>query len=601
MPEYLTRSQEDAIGTPTDERRIDVRLVRYGEVANHTLEGIKETFARGAFDGIDPAGVILEAQRHDGAITGVAERIWEDDSAAYATFRVAATPSGDELLTLAREGVLRNASVVFASKKHRNLPGGVIERQSVDLARVAILPRGAYPSAQVLAVREEAKEDIVNDVVTQTMDLSPVTAAIESVERRLGAIETMGGQPAAAEPEAFKFRSLGEYARAAYNSPSAYMSRPGDGQDLLARTIADQITTNNAGVITPGYIKDVKRIVNLGRRAINAFGGPKSLPEKGLSVQWPFLTSSNTLIATQSTQKTEFQSARVDIDAATASIVTYAGGSDISYQLLERSDPSYYDAYQRIMVNAWATVTDNAFVTAIEGASGTTTKAARGVLGADVSLSTSAASDDIIDATSHGFSIGDAVVFTALTGGTGLTAGRVYWVTSTSYAASTFRVTDTPGGAAIGFTADITAGTVAKVTDTGPKFRTSLFEASVAVETATGSPASIVLASTDVFLALASLTNIVSPVPAGNPSNADGTALASTLRMDASGLEIVHHRGVTAGKFVVSNSMAAAWLEDGPKWVTAEDVHLLGRDVAVYSFAAPAVYVPAAIVEVTLI
>lgn len=83
--------------------------------------------------------------------------------------------------------------------------------------------------------------------------------------------------------------------------------------------------------------------------------------------------------------------------------------------------------------------------------------------GDTITLSTSANADDIIDtATVHGFSVGQAVVFPTLTGGSGLTAGTTYYVVSTSLAAQTFRVAATPGGTAINFTGDITAGTVRK-------------------------------------------------------------------------------------------------------------------------------------------
>jgi len=53
-------------------------------------------------------------------------------------------------------------------------------------------------------------------------------------------------------------------------------------------------------------------------------------------------------------------------------------------------------------------------------------------------------------------------VFTALTGGTGLTVGRVYYVIAANLAATTFQVSATVGGAAIDFSANITAGTVRK-------------------------------------------------------------------------------------------------------------------------------------------
>jgi hypothetical protein len=73
----------------------------------------------------------------------------------------------------------------------------------------------------------------------------------------------------------------------------------------------------------------------------------------------------------------------------------------------------------------------------------------------------SAAADDIIDtAAPHGLSAGDQVVFTALTGGAGLSINTPYFVIAANLAAQTFQVSATAGGAAVNFTTDITAGTV---------------------------------------------------------------------------------------------------------------------------------------------
>lgn len=78
-----------------------------------------------------------------------------------------------------------------------------------------------------------------------------------------------------------------------------------------------------------------------------------------------------------------------------------------------------------------------------------------------ITLALSANVDDIIDTTSaHGLAVDDEVVFTALTGGAGLTAGTVYYVIAANLAAQTFQVSATKGGAAVNFTTDITAGRV---------------------------------------------------------------------------------------------------------------------------------------------
>lgn len=589
----LTRASQDALLERADQaegRRVDLRLMRWGEVAENTQEGIRESFARGAFAGVDPSRVTLEAQRHGGPLVGVGESIRETDQDAVMTFRVAPTPAGDELLVLAREGVLRDASVVFRPVKSRNRPDGVIERQGVDLRRVALLERGAYPSAGLMAVREEADMEVSE--VTDTIDLQPVVTRLDGIETRLGQIEVLASTPSTSSNELSRYADVGEYARAVWTGEVS--------GDLVARTFADQITSQNDGLNPVGWIKDIKRIVFLGRRAINAFGGPGALPEKGMAFKYPYLASSNTLVAVQATQKTEIQSARVDIDDADVSIATYAGGSDISVQLLERGDPSYLAVYQRVMTNFWATLTDAAFVTALEAGSQTQTMG--NALGAPVSLSTSAHADDIIDATGHGFSIGDAIVFTSLTGGDATTAAlvnRVVWVTDTSFGANTFRPSLTPGGSPIAWgTADLSAGTVRKVNTTAAGIRTSLFQGSVQVETATGAPASIALASTDVFLALSGLTDVV-PRYDGNPSNASGLAQANDLRMNINGLDVIHKSSVTPGKVILSNPIAAQWLEDGPKWLDATNAQKLGRDHAIYSYGVGVVYVPAGVVEMT--
>lgn len=73
---------------------------------------------------------------------------------------------------------------------------------------------------------------------------------------------------------------------------------------------------------------------------------------------------------------------------------------------------------------------------------------------------TSVASTDIFTKTAHGFSAGDLVIFTALTGGTGLKLNYPYFVIATNLAANTFMVSEKPGGASADHTSNVTAGTV---------------------------------------------------------------------------------------------------------------------------------------------
>ena len=110
-----------------------------------------------------------------------------------------------------------------------------------------------------------------------------------------------------------------------------------------------------------------------------------------------------------------------------------------------------------------ASGTSGVRVFAVSGVTGdlpTPARVSAKVAAVSITLQTSAAADDIIDATNHGFTVNDAVVFTSLTGGSGLTVGTVYFVSLTSFGTNTFRVSTSPGATAIGFTTDITAGAV---------------------------------------------------------------------------------------------------------------------------------------------
>jgi hypothetical protein len=88
------------------------------------------------------------------------------------------------------------------------------------------------------------------------------------------------------------------------------------------------------------------------------------------------------------------------------------------------------------------------------------------------------------------------------------------------------------------------------------------------------------------------------PQPYGT-QNVAGTATASTLSVNVSGLRVVLDRNLAAGTIIVTNDLAAKWVEDGPRLIDAVNVAQLGQDVAVYGFGVPVLYVPAGVVKIT--
>jgi hypothetical protein len=84
-------------------------------------------------------------------------------------------------------------------------------------------------------------------------------------------------------------------------------------------------------------------------------------------------------------------------------------------------------------------------------------------LGPLVGITTSSAGDDIIDTVgAHGLVVGDKLEFTALTGGAGLSLTPTYYAADVPSSTS-LRVAATKGGVALGFTTNITAGSLRKL------------------------------------------------------------------------------------------------------------------------------------------
>lgn len=364
------------------ERLIDLRILPWNEIGQ-TLEG-RERVKRGAFRGVKPEEVSLEAIGPHGNDPGVrlagrAISLEDREDGQYGTFRVSKTAAGDELLELARDGVYRGASAVFAPITSRMAPDGVTERIAARLVRVGIVERGAYSGAAVLAVRSAAEGNGMTEEPIPTPDPEPdpvptpearisLLSSMDDLRRdlvgRMAVLEAGGSSRSSSSP-ASKYRTFGEYVEAAYVDPSL--------APLMARVLVDQITSENPGVVPPAWVQEIAGILAFPRPAITAFGGPKSLGDSGMELDWPYLDPAldlDTVVALQAAEKTDIASVKVKILKGSEPIATYAGGSDVSYQLIRRSRPAYREAYLRILAIAYARVTEAAFEAALEAGAG---------------------------------------------------------------------------------------------------------------------------------------------------------------------------------------------------------------------------------------
>ena len=326
--------------------------VPYGTETN--IGGMRESFAAGSFNLDDVIGKPL-AYRHGepvGRITGAENR----EDGLYIDFDIVDTAQGRDAAVLARTGTIKGLSVGFNPVKSAfNRAKDAIQHTAANLLEVSLTPYPAYSDAGISSIRENEGE-----IMSETMDTEAVVSVDSEAREALATlretVQSIEARAFAAEEthELAKYRSLGEYSQAVLSG------------EQESRALVDQITTNNPGVMPPNWMQQVKNIVDLGRPGITAFG-VESAGTSGLDFNWPYFDGDiSTIVSAQgSGEKTEVNSVRIDLKKGTASLITYGAGSDISFQLLQRSSPSYLDAHNRIMLNSYALVTDNVFVDAM--------------------------------------------------------------------------------------------------------------------------------------------------------------------------------------------------------------------------------------------
>ena len=324
------------------------RAVPYG--VDTQIGNVRESFAANAFPVESVVGKPL-AYRH-GEPIGVITAAENKPDGLYIDFNIANTVQGRDAATLIRTGSAKGLSVGFSpSKSVWNRAKTTVQHLAANLAEVSITHMPAYATAGVSAIREEESmsvETVEETAPAVTADIE-AREAIASVREQLAAVEARSFVSEPVHPLA-QYRDFGAYSKAVLAG------------EVESRALVDQVTDNNPGVMPPNWMMQVQGIIDLGRRVITGVGGPMSAGTAGMDINWPYFDGSLTdIVEAQANEKDEVNSVAINLEKGTATLDTYAAGSDISYQLLQRSSPSYLDAHNRIMAASYATVTDRKF------------------------------------------------------------------------------------------------------------------------------------------------------------------------------------------------------------------------------------------------
>lgn len=391
--------EESSVTVRDAERReIDVRLFPFNRTIS--VRGQAEEFAPGSTLGIPNDALFLMGLEHsaqlgigsDGTPTlkripaGRSIRVWEEADAPYATFKVARTQAGDEIIALAEDGIIRGVSVEMDPARNVvekvKRTGRTISRITRAALTGAVLTyRPAYgEQAAVLAIRSQ--EDTVSDETT-----APAVVPAMSQEDRNALVAAIAQQTnnnfdaVMGRLEALELRDRQDIVLPATRADDENRVTKGDWFRLWIRTqlgevisqaemrtIDDVVTSDNLGVVPPAYLTEIIGVIDASRPFLGSTRR-LDLPNAGMTVTVPKINQ-RPEVGIQDPEKEEVASRKTLIGVENFDFVSIAGAGDLSIQILRRSSPSFLGLWLELLGEAYAQFAENVALDALANAMG---------------------------------------------------------------------------------------------------------------------------------------------------------------------------------------------------------------------------------------
>ena len=371
------------------ERRIIAgQIVPFGSVGNTSVGRV--IFERGSIQIPAVSKIKLLAQHNTNDPIGRAKSFSETASGIDGVFKLSAASKASDYLVMASEGLIDGLSVGVEVISSKEMKDGTLVVTAAILKEVSLVESPAFTEARVLEVAASEGEE----EVSETPEVSEETQPTES-EATVSEDTTAATTEAAAAAEASRpiikaataygdgptrvrhgITSMGRYTEhkikaALGNDESRQWVAASEDRVTAA---ADSFSTNPA--FSPiQYLSNFVSNTNFGRPAIDAVS-KAALPANGMTINIPTLVTSaggGSNVAPTVAQTAE-SAAPSDTGMTSSytsvSVNKYAGQQTISLELMERSDPIFFDQLAIQLERAYLQATDAALI-AILSAQGT--------------------------------------------------------------------------------------------------------------------------------------------------------------------------------------------------------------------------------------
>jgi HK97 family phage prohead protease/HK97 family phage major capsid protein len=346
-----------------EERTISGKIVPVGtgEIGNTSAGRV--VFEKGSITiPEDPKTIKLLNQHDMKQPLGKASSFVEQEDGIYASFKISRSNRGSEALILAEEGLQSGLSVGVEVLKAKN-KGGVMHVSSSRIFEVSLVTEPAFKSAKVIDIAAEETpeaEEVTlptesEPVVENTPDTAAPAVEASAVEAARPTVTAVAYTTPRVKP-----LTAGEYLEA--NIKAAM------GDDEARQTVraADDTSTNTGLTLAPHMAEFATNTIS-GRPAVDSIS-QGVLPQSGMSFTLPKLSQAPSVTI-------EAENGALGGDEMTSTYLTVdvkkaAGIQTISWELLDRSSPAFYDQLIRELNDAYAKYTDSAVIAAFT-ASGT--------------------------------------------------------------------------------------------------------------------------------------------------------------------------------------------------------------------------------------
>jgi HK97 family phage major capsid protein len=355
----LLNFEGQILAADTVTRTISGMVVPFGPSGNTSAGPVRFEF--GAFGEIDASKIVLNME-HDRTRPlgrGIAGSEQITPAGVSMAFKIAQTNAGNDALVEASEG-LRPAFSIEASVNEYTIEKGVMVVSAANLEAVAHVTNPAFKDAQISQVAASEPDDETTEA-EQAAEEQPQELTVEETTAPVADEVTAAAVVTAAAPVAYTKPRSPINSQATYLEHSIKASLGNRDSAIYVAAADDSFTTNPAFNPTQYSTQVVDTLIG-SRPAIDAIG-TRALSASGMTIAHPKITTPGTVAVTAEGAAPSEQgiiSSFVNLD-----VKKYAGIQRYSVELIERSDPSFFQAMVDNMTRAYNKATDSAVIAAL--------------------------------------------------------------------------------------------------------------------------------------------------------------------------------------------------------------------------------------------